>query len=100
MNCWVVYAQDNGDAMGQGTFTARDELLYAQDDAADGRGIHVSATWRAGSTRHQNAITLTSGAGSRKTLDLDIAEATSVTVTVCQTDDGERPHCWTRTARA
>ncbi|MCG5435238.1 hypothetical protein [Micromonospora foliorum] len=100
-DCFVNYYHAGvSDLVGHGSFSAHGERLVARDKYADGRGVYVGATWWAGSTQHADGFWLTSGAGAYRELDLSIAEGTSVTLTVCQTDNGNLINCRTQTAIA
>lgn len=98
-DCKVLYYSNNLLAS-YGDFYANGEKLHAYDNIADGRGIYVEAQWRAAGSTQFESHRLTSGAGTQQTWDLNIAEGTSVTFTVCQTDNGSLVNCRAQTGIA
>lgn len=88
-----AYGQD---AVSTAGFTAQGEYLWANDHEADGRGVYIKATWSGGSAEIKN----TAGGGSWQEKNLDITDGKSVSLTMCQTDNGALLNCAYATAIA
>ncbi|MGI5378334.1 hypothetical protein ACQEV2_29615 [Streptomyces sp. CA-251387] len=96
-DCWAEWRNSSGVVVSWAGFTAYDELIYAVDDKADGRGVYVKASWSGGSAELRH----TQGADApRLEKDLNITEGASVSLTMCQTDGGALLNCAYTTAIA
>ncbi|MDC0772694.1 hypothetical protein [Streptomyces sp. HD] len=96
-DCWAEWRNPSGVVVSWAGFTAYDEILYAVDAEADGRGVYIKATWSGGSAE----IKHTQGADAgRLEKDLDIADGASVSLTMCQTSGGTLINCAYATAIA
>ncbi|MEW1685847.1 hypothetical protein [Streptomyces sp. NPDC093594] len=96
VNCWTNWYNGAGESVARAGFDAFGEILHADDTKTDGRGVYVYASWSGGSAELWNS----GGAGTYERKNLDIAEGKSVSLTMCQTDNGALLNCAYATAMA